>query len=171
MLGVGVLPAPIRVGAITLDVNTLAVACAMVVMGFQAILCALFTTVYGSAEGFLPEDKKIKRLLTAWSLERGIWVGALLASAGVAGLLATVARWHSVRFGHLDYEDTLRIILPSITALVGSCQIILGTFFLSILSIRRSREEEKKPEVWSGTRSQVAMGLSVYPPADLGESG
>ena len=32
----------------------------------------------------------------------------------------------------------LRLVLPSTTALVMSCQIIFGTFFLSILDVRHS---------------------------------
>ena len=30
--------------------------------------------------------------------------------------------------------------MPSLTALVLSCQVILGTFFISILGIRRARQ-------------------------------
>ena len=35
----------------------------MVIIGFQAVLFALFTQVYASAEGFLPEDKWVRRML------------------------------------------------------------------------------------------------------------
>jgi hypothetical protein len=140
ILGAAVLPAPLTVGGITLDVNTLAVACAMVVIGFQGVLCALFTQVHGSAEGFLPEDPKVSRLLSVWSLERGLWVGGLLASVGVAGLAGAFARWHGTRFGYLNYESSLRVVMPSVTALIGSCQMILGTFFLAVLGIRQARQ-------------------------------
>jgi hypothetical protein len=166
-----VLPAPFRVGGITFDVNTLAVACALVVIGFQAVLCAVFTQVHGSAEGFLPEDPKVSRLLAVWSLERGLWAGGLLASVGVAGLAAAFARWHSVRFGGLDYESSLRLVLPSVTALIASCQMILGTFFLAVLGIRQvppagfvgqslNRELSRdRDEIWE--RQALAGGFGV----------
>jgi hypothetical protein len=125
----------LTVGGITYDVNTLAVACAMVVIGFQAVLCAVFTQVHGRAEGFLPEDPKVRRLLRVWSLERGLWVGGLLACAGAAGLATAFARGHSVRFGALDFDTSLRLVLPAVTALIGSCQVILGTSFLAVLSV------------------------------------
>jgi hypothetical protein len=140
LIAATLLPAPLRVGGITFDVNTLAVACALVVIGFQAVLCAVFTQVHGSAEGFLPEDPKVNRLLAVWSLERGLWAGGLLACLGIAGLAAAFARWHSVRFGGLDYDSSLRLVLPSVTALITSCQMILGTFFLAVLSIRQEPE-------------------------------
>jgi hypothetical protein len=138
VIGAAVLPAPLKLGGITFDVNTLAVACAMLVIGFQAVLCALFTQVHGNAEGLLPDDPKVGRLLAVWSLERGLWVGGLLACVGVAGLAGAFARWHTVRFGGLDYETSLRVVMPSVTALIGSCQMILGTFFLAALGIRQA---------------------------------
>jgi len=39
----------------------------------------------------------------------------------------------------LDYEHSLRLMIPSVTALIVSCQVILGTFFLSILGIKHTR--------------------------------
>jgi hypothetical protein len=138
-IGAAVAPAPLTIGSVTFDVNTLVVAAAMIVTGFQAVLFALFTQVYASAEGFLPQHARVSRLLTACSLERGLLAGGLLASVGGVGLVASIAQWHSARFGHLNYDSALRLIVPSATALILSCQMVLGTFFLSILGIRRTR--------------------------------
>jgi len=134
-MGIAVTPGPLTLGAITFDVDTLAVASAMIVIGFQSVLFALFTQVYAGAEGFLPEDARVKRLLAVWSLERGLLAGGLLAVAGIIGLAASLAQWHGARFGHLNYDNALRVVVPSVTALILSCQMILGTFFLSILGI------------------------------------
>jgi Glycosyl transferase family 2 len=138
-IGIAVTPGPWRLGAVTLDLNTLAVASAMVVIGFQSVLFALFTQVYASAEGFLPQHARVSRLLAACSLERGLLAGGLLASVGVVGLVVAFAKWHATGFGHLDYESALRVVVPSVTALILSCQMIFGTFFLSILAIRRTQ--------------------------------
>ncbi len=51
-------------------------------IGLQAILFAIFTSVYASNEGFLPPSAAIKRLLKVWTLERGLAVGAVLGLAG-----------------------------------------------------------------------------------------
>jgi Glycosyl transferase family 2 len=139
-IGIAVIPAPLRVAGVTFDVSTLAVAAAMIVIGFQSVLFALFTHVYAAAEGFLPDDARVRRLLAGWSLERGLLIGGLLALAGLAGLVGSLVLWRRTGFGHLDYRSALRLVVPSMTALIVSCQLILGVFFLSILGIRRTRQ-------------------------------
>lgn len=138
-IAVSVTPAPVMFGGIILDLNALPVACAMIAIGFQAVLFALFTQVYASAEGFLPEQTKLTSLLGACSIERGLLVGGLLASLGFAGLATTFQPWDSSGPTHLSYNAAFRVLMPSVTALILSCQTILGTFFLSILGIRRMR--------------------------------
>src|ERR1700723_3870275 len=139
VVGAIVIPHPFRVGGVTFDVDTLVAASAMVVIGFQSVLFWLFTQVYASSEGFLPEEPKVQRLLEKLSLERGLILGALIGLAGVAGLIVSLLYWNGQRFSHLNYEHSLRLMIPSVTALVVSCQVILGTFFLSILGIKHTR--------------------------------
>ncbi len=139
LIGAAVVPGPLSIGNVTFDVDTLVGASAMVAIGFQAVLFALFTQVYASAEGFLPQDRWAKRLLRTWSLERGLVAGCLLLVAGLAGAVVSVSDWKGAGFGSLVPTHSLRLLVPSATALVVSCQVIFGTFFLSILGIRRMR--------------------------------
>src|SRR6202050_4908231 len=139
IIGAIVIPHPFRVGTVTFDVDTLVAASAMVVIGFQSVLFWLFTQVYAGSEGFLPEEPKVQRLLEKLSLERGLLLGAAIGLAGVAGLIVSLLYWNGQRFSHLNYEHSLRLMIPSVTALVVSCQVILGTFFLSILGIKHTR--------------------------------
>jgi hypothetical protein len=138
-IGMAVVPGPLSVGGVTFDVDTLVGASAMVVIGFQAVLFALFTKIYASAEGFLPQDRWAKRVLRVWSLERGLVCGAALGLAGLAGAFLSISEWKVARFGPLDPIHSLRLLVPSATALVVSCQVMFGTFFMSILGIRRTR--------------------------------
>jgi len=50
-----------------------------------------------------------------------------------------VLYWNGRRFGQLNYEHSLRLMIPSVTALIVGWQVILGTFFLSILGIKHTR--------------------------------
>src|SRR6266480_2935688 len=50
VIGAAVAPGPLSVGSVAFDVDTLVGASAMVVIGFQAVLFALFTKIYASAE-------------------------------------------------------------------------------------------------------------------------
>jgi hypothetical protein len=130
---------PLKVGGVTFDVDTLVAASAMVVIGFQAVLFWLFTQVYAGSEGFLPEEPKVQRLLGSLSLERGLLAGVAIGLAGLVGLIFSLTYWQANKFGQLNYEHALRLMVPSVTALVVSCQVILGTFFLSILGIKQTR--------------------------------
>ncbi|HEV2936738.1 MAG TPA: glycosyltransferase family 2 protein [Streptosporangiaceae bacterium] len=138
-IGSIVIPHPFTVGAVTFDVDTLVAASAMVVIGFQSVLFWLFTQVYAGSEGFLPEEPKVQRLLEKLSLERGLLLGAAIGAAGLAGLIFSLLYWNGQKFSHLNYEHSLRLMIPSVTALIVSCQVILGTFFLSILGIKHTR--------------------------------
>jgi hypothetical protein len=120
-------------------VDTLVAASAMVVIGFQAVLFWLFTQVYAGSEGFLPEEPKVQRVLEKLSLERGLMLGGLIGLAGLAGLIVSLLYWNGQKFSHLNYEHSLRLMIPSVTALIVSCQVVLGTFFLSILGIKHTR--------------------------------
>jgi Glycosyl transferase family 2 len=139
IVGAAIIPGPLAIGGVKLDVDTLAATSALVTIGLQAILFAIFTSVYASNEGFLPPSARVNRLLRVWTLERGLAVGAVLGLAGIAGGIASLAFWWGATFGRLPYDSVLRLVLPSTTALIMSCQIVFGTFFLSILGVRRSR--------------------------------
>src|SRR5882724_10061284 len=135
IIGALVAPHPFSIGSVTFDVDTLVAASAMVVIGFQSVLFWLFTQVYAGSEGFLPEEPKVQRVLE----ERGLVLGALIGLAGLAGLIFSLLYWNGQRFSHLTYEHALRLMIPSVTALIVSCQVVLGTFFLSILGIKHTR--------------------------------
>jgi Glycosyl transferase family 2 len=158
-LGAAVEPAPLVVGRVTFDVDTLAVAMAMIVIGFQSVLFALFTKIYASAEGFLPDDERIQRMLGRWGLERGLMVGIVLGAVGLICLVSSTIYWHGFGFSHFHYRTSLRIILPSVTALILSCQTIFGSFFLSILGIRRTHQ-------WVVPASPTVEMIDARSPAD-----
>ena len=139
LIGATIAAGPLTIGGVTFDVDTLVAASAMVVIGFQAVLFWLFTQVYAGSEGFLPEEPKVQRLLGNLSLERGLLAGAAIGIAGLVGLIFSLTYWQANKFGQLNYEHALRLMVPSVTALVVSCQVILGTFFLSILGIKQTR--------------------------------
>ena len=139
VIGALIAAGPLKIGGVKFDVDTLVAASAMVVIGFQAVLFWLFTQVYAGSEGFLPEEPKVQRLLGSLSLERGLLAGAAIGLAGLAGLIFSLTYWQANHFGQLNYEHALRLMVPSVTALVVSCQVILGTFFLSILGIKQTK--------------------------------
>src|SRR6201995_1550831 len=183
VIGAVVIPRPLSVGSVTFDVDTLVVASAMVVIGFQSVLFWLFTQVYAGSEGFLPEQQRVRRILKTLSLERGLLAGGVLLVVGIVGLAFSLSDWGGASFHSLDYNHALRLVVPSVTALIVSFQIILGTFFLSILGIRHTRhpaiasletgEEERTAAPGKVTRTRAdgtgTVGVHTGAPAAASE--
>lgn len=129
---------PRAVGKVILDVHTLLYAGLAIIMGFQAVVFALFTKVFAISERLLPEDPRLNRLFHYIGLETGISSGALLLLAGLAGSVYAVSSfWGPHQFGELDLSKTFRIVIPSVTMLALGFQVIFSSFFLSVLGLRR----------------------------------
>jgi len=135
--GVLLLPGPVTVGGVHFDVHTLLYAAMAIVIGFQAVTFALFTEVFAVSEGLLPDNPRLTRLLPSFTLEMGLAIGCVLLIAGLIGSVYAVGDWGTESFGPLDPFRMLRVIIPAATALVVGCQIVLSSFFLSVLGLRR----------------------------------
>jgi hypothetical protein len=161
VVGAIIAAGPLTIGGVGFDVDTLVAASAMVVVGFQAVLFWLFTRAYAGSEGFLPEDAYVQRVLAKLSLERGIVLGAIIGIAGLVGLIFSLTYWQAHKFGQLNYEHALRLMVPSVTALVVSCQLVLGTFFLSILGIKQTRHTPIGAEATITVRDEHATAPAL----------
>lgn len=137
LAGLWLLPGPRTIAGVTFDVHTLLYCSAAVFIGFQSILFAAFYKIFALTENLQPPDPVFDRLFTVFTLERGIVVGFLLVTAGLAGSFYAVGIWGSEAFGDLDPQQTLRLVIPSVLAMILGCQMILSSFFLSILGINR----------------------------------
>jgi glycosyltransferase involved in cell wall biosynthesis len=128
---------PVTVGDVSFDVGALVYAAALTIIGFQAVLFAVFTKVYAVARGFLPPDGRIERLAERFRLERGLLVGAIVLLAGLVGAVGSLVRWSSEGWGDLDPGQQLRVVVPAALGLVLGSTIVLSSFFLSILGVDR----------------------------------
>ncbi len=133
------LPSSRTIGGVTLDVHTLLYASAAVTIGFQSILFWAFAKVYGMREGILPWDPWFHSLVGLVTLEVGLSVGLVLLILGLTLGVVALTSWNVVGFGHLEPRDTMRLVIPSATAILLAFQIAYGAFFLSVLEIRASR--------------------------------
>jgi hypothetical protein len=143
--GIALTIGPVTVSGVTFDVDTLVAAAAALIIGFQAVLFGVLTKIYAIEEGFLPPDPHIARLERLVTLERGLAVGAVIGALGVSGLLASLVHWNRHNFGNLDPRQSLRLIVPSATALVMSFQVMFAALFASVLGIRRVRTTSDPP--------------------------
>ena len=133
----------VRIGSATFGVDTLVVSGAFFVVGLQSLFFALFTKVYGEAQGLLPPDPRLTRLRRPHILEVGVLTGLVVCVSGTVGLLIAFFDWRNLGFGQLNPVNALRLVVPSATLLVAGCQILFGGLFLSVLNIE-SRDAQQQ---------------------------
>lgn len=139
LAGLWLLPGARTLFGLTFNVHTLVYAAAAAVIGFQSVLFAVFTKIYGVNEGLLPENVQLNRLFSFVTLETGLVTGVLLIVAGLGTSLWAVSDWGTRAFGELDPEQTLRLVIPGATGLILGFQTVLSSFFLSVLGMARRR--------------------------------
>jgi len=137
VVGAWLLPGPRSLGPVTLDVHTLLYAALAVLIGFQAVWFAVFAKVFATTTGLLPADERWTRWARRITLELGLAVGGALMLVGLAASIYAVLQWRQHAFGPLEPSRILRIIIPAILSFTLGCQVVLGSFFLSVLGLRR----------------------------------
>jgi glycosyltransferase involved in cell wall biosynthesis len=137
LLSAFLLQGPIRIGNVVFDVHTLLFAAMAILIGFQSAVFATFTKVFAISEGLLPEDPRLTRMFRYVTLEVGLIVGILLILAGAGAWALGLEYWRIRQFGPLDPEKTLRIVIPGMVCFTLGFQVILSSFFLSVLGMSR----------------------------------
>ena len=133
------IPGTFFVGRVGLDIHTLLFASLLIIVGFDAIACALLTRVLAVSMGFLPAKPILTRLNERVTLEIGLLISGILLVCGFALAAYAFFRWSAVSFGALDSRLFVRLVVTSTTLLTLGSQIGLGTFFLSILNLQRRK--------------------------------
>jgi glycosyltransferase involved in cell wall biosynthesis len=137
LVGYGVALPGLRIRGINFDVHTLLFASLAIICGYQSVLFAVMTKIFAISQGLLPQDKRMTRLFEIVNLERGLIAGAILMLVGLAFLAIAVVEWYGRHFGNLDYERTMRWVIPGVTLTALGFQTVLSSFFFSILGLRR----------------------------------
>jgi glycosyltransferase involved in cell wall biosynthesis len=135
------LPAPRTVFGVTFDIHTLVYAAVAVVVGFQSVLFWVFAKIYGMREGIVPWDPGFQSILRLVSLENGLVVGGLLVFLGISLAVYALGSWDAGGFGALRPTDTMRLVIPSATAILLGMHMAYGAFFISVLEIQTTRSK------------------------------
>lgn len=133
LASIWLLPGPRTVGTITFDVDTLLFSAMAILLGFQSINFAAFTEVFAVTRGLLPQGPYLSKFFRHVKLETGLLGGMALLLAGAGMWIAGLGYWSSMHFGPLNPARVLRIVIPGIVCLTLGFQVILSSFFLSVL--------------------------------------
>jgi glycosyltransferase involved in cell wall biosynthesis len=131
------LPSPQLIRGIRLDVHTLLYGSLLLTLGYQSAIFAVFTKVFAISEGLLPADPKLEKHLSEVSLEKGLICGGLALLVGIGGSILALLNWEMTGFGGLNPSETLRVVIPSVTAIALGFQTMLSSLFLGVLRLRR----------------------------------
>jgi glycosyltransferase involved in cell wall biosynthesis len=137
VLGTALEFGPVDIGGVGLDVGALVFCMVGVLVGFQAIAFSVFARAFAMSEGLLPTSPRIEQAFRIVTLERGIAVGAVALLVGLVIGVYAISYWGANSFGALDTSTSIRIVVPSATAIVIGFETILASFFLSVLGLAR----------------------------------
>ena len=141
LVGFGaLLRGPLPIGAVTLDVHTLLYAAAAILCGFQAVAFAIISKVFIYEAGLAPRiGGKIDPPFSGFTLERGIVGAVALGALGLGLSIEAVLIWQDNAFGGLSPTRILRWVVPGVTCLVLSLQLMLAGFFVDMIRLRLRR--------------------------------
>ena len=128
---------PVTVGGVTFDTNTLLVCSVAIITGVQTIFFGLFTKLFAVHQGLLPPNDRIMGLLKGHPVEWGIGLGLFALLVGLGYLTGAILLWQKVGFGELSYPDSLRIVIPAVTAIALGVQFVFSGFALAVLDLSR----------------------------------
>lgn len=120
---------------VSLDIHTMAYAGAAIVLGFQMLLLAAFTKLMGVRAGWLPATPRQQRWSSHLTLESCLVLGGAMFLAGLGLSMHALQLWASVDYGALDPRATMRWVVPSVTILALSGEIVMAGFFFEALRI------------------------------------
>jgi len=117
--------------------HSLIVGCLLVLLGVQAIGLGLSARAFGVY--FISEqDELFQKLRSRLRLEHGLALAALVGMGGLALIGIVIGRWASNGFGTLR-EERLAILAATVVAVAA--QIFFTSFLVSIIGLRRRRDE------------------------------
>jgi hypothetical protein len=123
------------VGSLHLDVDTLVYALGLVLIGVHSMMFAACGKIYAMSTGLLPPDPGFQKNFRYFTLERGLIAGGALLLLGLGSAILSVVLWFRASLGDLNPVTMLRITLPSITAMVLGFELVMVSFFLSLLGM------------------------------------
>lgn len=129
--------APVKVGFITFDLNSLLVSSTAMVVGFQVFGLGMFIKAYAVTSGLLPGRNFWFQVVKGRPAEWGICIGLVLALLGTGALIQEVFAWKSAGFGALSYQSSLRAVITAVTGIGLGIQAMVYGFAFAIIGLER----------------------------------
>jgi hypothetical protein len=135
VMQLALLPGPVVMGGIGLDIHTMLFAAGGSILGLQLVLFAGLARVFGIQQGLLPRSASTATFVEVMEVDAGLLVGGLMVIGGVVLTFLSVASWNASGFGALDPGRGMRAAIPAVTLLVAGAQVMVGSMFVGLLGL------------------------------------
>lgn len=123
-------------GNLAFDIHTMLFASLFIIVGLQGVAFAFFTDQIARFNLGLPATR-YSQWLNMITFERGLVIGCFFIGIGSIGSIFTFWTWQKEAFGPLLPSQSMRILIPSITAFIVGTQCLFTSFFLSVLKLHK----------------------------------
>jgi glycosyltransferase involved in cell wall biosynthesis len=119
-----------------LGVHVLCLASCAIVTGFQSVLFAALAKTFAITQGLLPVDDVMTRLWNVVPLERALGAAIFIMLAGTIMICKSMSH-QQLADSEVELAEAMRWLIPGLTFAMLGVQMILSSFLLSILGLRR----------------------------------
>lgn len=123
---------PVVIAGFYMGIHWLAVGCLFALLGFQVLSLGAFAKAFAMNESFRMRGKLSSKLLSWFSLELGLFIGAVMIWLGVTADLAILATWLSRDMGPLF---STHVVFVATTVIALGVQTVFASFFLGMFRI------------------------------------
>jgi len=112
-----------------IDITWLPYTAILFLIGFQFVIFYALVKIYGTNHGLLPRPENYSSIFNVFTLERGLLAGLAFFILGIVLSFLTLRNSDGLS------PDVLRMIVPATVSLALGVQLILFSFFFSILGL------------------------------------
>ncbi len=131
----------IQLGSIVLGVHSRLYLGAMVVVGLQMIIFAMFAKIYAINSGMNPKNDRMSKFLNRMTVEKWLIIGIFFTILGFGLTIYAMIIWQMRDWGNLDPVKVMPITIPAVYFIIIGVQISFASFILGILNIEYKREK------------------------------
>ena len=127
---------PARLLGLDLDIHTLVLGCLCILVGFTSLSIGAAARIYAIEQELGPPPKYQQKLFSIFTLERGLIAGGVLFAVGVVLVGTLVFKALTVHIRPDEIGTTLRRMIIGSTLIALGVQVVLMSFFYSMLGIK-----------------------------------
>ena len=137
LIGYAVALPGLRIAGVHFSAHTLLVSTLFLLCGYQSIIFAIAVKTYAISQRLVPADDRLDKVFRVATLERVVIAGVVMVAAGATLLMMAVNYWRMAHFGDLNYEQTMRWVVPGMALVALGVQTMFAGFFIGILNFFR----------------------------------